>query len=161
MDRPYAVGIVGSRRRNTLTDRRIVIRLVCWLHDRERGGTGFAIVSGGCPEGADAFAKTAANLFDPPLQMVEFPINKEGIDSKWEFTKRAYARNRLVAEKSSELYCLVHPDRTGGTENTIRFAIELGTPVFIIDNNGCVFRSTDGAVLNGVQIVDLLTLAPS
>ena len=160
MDRSFVFGVVGSRRRNTLHDRKIVFRLIAWLYGQHRGATGFTIVSGGCPQGADAFAKECAlKLFDPPLDYVEFPIDKTGVSNRWEFTKRAYARNRLVAEKSWDgLYCLVADDRTGGTENTIKQALELKTPVFLVTNSGEVFLSQDGRIPTCDPVVRLLDL---
>lgn len=160
MDRPIAVGIVGSRRRNSLHDRKIVFRLIAWLYGQHRGASGFTIVSGGCEQGADKFAKDfATKFFTPRLDYVEFPIDKKGVTSKWEFTKRAFGRNRLVAEKSwSGLYCLVSPDRTGGTENTIKHALELKTPVFLVTETGEVYLSTDGELPKCEPVVRLLDL---
>ena len=160
MDRPFACGVVGSRRRNSLHDRKIVFRLLAWLYGQHRGDTGFTIVSGGCPQGADAFAKEFALKFmEPPLDYVEFPIDKTGVMNRWDFTKRAYSRNRLVAEKSwSGLYCLVADDRTGGTENTISQALELKTPVFLVNNSGEVFLSQDGSFPRCEPVVRLLDL---
>lgn len=136
---PDFIGIVGSRRRKTLTDRKIVFRLVEFL----AGSGPFTIVSGGCPDGADAFAEEAAGIFG--LEKLIHNIDRTGVDSRWEFTKRAYARNRKIAESSDEIYCLVHPDRTGGTENTISHALDLGRLVFIIDEQGRVMH--DGEVV--------------
>lgn len=163
MDRPCVVGVVGSRRRNTLHDRKIVFRLLAWLYGQHKGDTGFTIVSGGCPKGADAFAKEfALKMFDPPLDYVEFPIDKEGVANRWEFTKRAYARNRLVAEKSwSGLYCLVASDRTGGTENTIEQCLELKNPVYLVNDSGEVYLSTDGAFPTCDPVVRLLDWSPT
>lgn len=159
MDHPFIVGVVGSRRRNSLHDRKLVFRLICWLYGRERGGSGFSVVSGGCPQGADAFAKECAlKLFTPPLSYIEFPIDKKGIETKWEFTQRAYERNRMIAEKASELYCLVSLDRTGGTENTIKHSLQMGKPVFLVLDGGEVYLSKDGALPQCEPVVHLLDL---
>jgi hypothetical protein len=160
MDRPFAFGVVGSRRRNTLHDRKIVFRLIAWLYGQHRGATGFTIVSGDCPQGADAFAKEFCKLgFEPGLDYFGFPIDKTGVSSKWEFTKRAYARNRLVAEKSwSGIFCLVSEDRTGGTENTIQHALDLQVPVYLVTNSGEVFLSQDGSLPKCDPVVRLLDL---
>jgi predicted Rossmann fold nucleotide-binding protein DprA/Smf involved in DNA uptake len=160
MDRPFAFGVVGSRRRNTLHDRKIVFRLIAWLYGQHRGSTGFTIVSGGCPKGADAFAKEFCKLgFEPGLDYFEFPIDKTGVENKWEFTKRAFARNRLVAEKSwSGIFCLVSEDRTGGTENTIQHALDLQVPVYLVLNSGEVFLSKDGSLPKCDPVVRLLDL---
>jgi hypothetical protein len=143
MDTPYAAGIVGSRRRNTLTDRKIVFRLVDWLVARH-GAEGLSIVSGACSQGADLYAFEAAKLHEPKLVMVEFPIDKKGIDNRWEFTKRAYERNRQVAERSTGLYALVATDRLGGTENTIKYMAELKKPIYLVTTSGEIYLSEDG-----------------
>lgn len=155
MDRPFVFGIVGSRRRKSLQDRRIVFNLVELLLGR--CGSNLIIVSGGCPDGADAFAEEAAKLFGVKTDIS--PIDKEGIKNRWDFTKKAYARNRVVAERSkSGLFCLVAEDRKGGTENTIEHALELKTPVFLVNNSGEVFLSQDGRIPNCEPAVRLLDL---
>lgn len=136
------VGIVGSRRRSTLTDRKIVLRLVDWLIDQEASRGRLVLVSGGCENGADSFAETAARINE--RQIVVFPIDKKGATSRWEFTERAYERNEKIARESEELFCLVSSDRTGGTENTISHAIKLGKRVFLVLENGDVYLSQDG-----------------
>lgn len=155
MAAPVAFGIVGSRRRNTLHDRRIVLNLVELLVSKF--GDGLVIVSGGCPKGADAFAEEAAKLLSVKTDIT--PVDKEGITSKWDFTKRAFARNRIVAERSKQgLFCLVADDRKGGTENTICHALELKIPVFLINNSGEVFLSQDGSFPKCEPAVRLLDL---
>jgi len=151
MDRPYAVGIVGSRRRNSYSDQIMVYRLLASLWGEHRGDSGFIIVSGGCAGCADEYAAKFAAAYKPPFTLVEFPINREGLPWKTdrrmayrEFTQRAYARNRLIAEKATELYCLVAPDRTGGTENTIKHALELRKPVHLVMPDGLVYLTLDG-----------------
>ncbi len=150
----YHAGIVGSRRRNTLHDRKIVFRLIEWIvngrdwHDRP------VIISGGCPQGADAFAEEAARVWG--LQTVIYPIDKKGVSSRWEFTQRAYQRNRKVAEESSALYCLVHPDRMGGTENTISHMRDLKKPIYLVKEDGSVYLSKDGTETSCELVVHLL-----
>ena len=137
----------------------MVYRLVAWLYGRERGAhMWFTIVSGGCPQGADAFAEDAARLFEPPLDMVVFPIDKKGTTTKWEFTQKAFERNRLVAEKCSELFALISEDRTGGTENTIKHALELKKPVYLVFPDGSVYLSMDGTKPTCEPVVRLLDL---
>jgi len=136
------IGIVGSRRRTSLQDRQMVLRLVEWLGNRFAGRRRIVIVSGGCPEGADHFAEFAAELFG--IERDIYPIDKEGIVTKWEFTQRAFARNKIVAEKSDSIFCLVHSSRTGGTENTIMHALKHGTKVFLVNDSGEVYLSLDG-----------------
>jgi hypothetical protein len=122
-----------------------------------RYGTDLVIVSGGCPQGADAFAEEAARLMQVKTDIT--PVDKKGITSKWDFTKRAFARNRVVAERSRNgLFCLVAEDRTGGTENTILHALELKIPVFLVNNSGEVFLSQDGRIPTCEPAVRLLDL---
>jgi predicted Rossmann fold nucleotide-binding protein DprA/Smf involved in DNA uptake len=165
MDRPLCIGIVGSRRRSTLTDRKIVIRLVAWLYGQNRGRSGISWVSGGA-EGPDSFAKEAClKLFEAPLDFHEFPIDRRGLP--WDtdrslayqmFTERAYSRNRLIAERADELYCLVHPDRKGGTENTISHARDLKKAIFLVEPDGSVYLFPDGETKRCEPVVRLLDL---
>lgn len=139
MDTTFYAGIVGSRRRNTLRDIKIVNRLVEWLLEKHET---VVIVSGGCPQGADAFAERAAELWGTPKRI--YHIDKEGANTRWEFTNRAYSRNKKIAETSTAVFALVSEDRTGGTENTIKHALDLKRPVFLITTSGDVYLSPDG-----------------
>lgn len=156
MDRSFAYGIVGSRRRNTLQDRQIVFNLVELLLGKH--GTDLVIVSGGCPKGADAFAEDAAQLSKIKTRI--FPVDRTGVETKWDFRQKAFARNRLVAEASRNgLFCLTAEDRTGGTENTIQHALEFQVPVFLVTNSGAVFLSlADGSLPKCEPVVCLLDL---
>lgn len=146
-------GIVGSRRRNGLNDMRIVNSLVRWLVKRDRYLT---VVSGGAMAGADLFAKDIAKRMG--CDYVEFPVDVTGIKGKWEFTERAYARNRKIAWRSEEIYCLVHSDRTGGTENTIKHALEFQKKIFLVTETGEVYLSPDGKMPTCAPVVRLLDL---
>lgn len=153
------IGIVGSRRRKSLTDRQMVLRLVEWLKDRYSGRSRLVLVSGGCPEGADHFMEEAARIHGVETDI--HPINKEGIKNKWDFTQRAFARNKIIAERSRVLFCLVSPDRTGGTENTILHGLELRRTIFLVMESGDVYLLKDGnptcdAVVN---LLDLKSIA--
>lgn len=152
MSVPFEVGIVGSRRRNTLHDRTLVFRILSKLHEKYEE---LWVISGGATQGADAFAKewVLKMPHGPLVRYIEFPATKD--DLPWEteprkaygiFTQRAYARNRMIAKRSVELYALVAEDRRGGTENTIQHAIELGTPVFLVTGTGYVYLSLDGKI---------------
>ena len=112
------VGIVGSRRR---TDKKSIEKLVASLPE------GTTIVSGGC-KGVDTWAVKAGRERGFPI--MEFLPYKPPDDSpRWEFTKAYYNRNRKIVEASDIIYAFVAEDRTGGTENTIKHAQELGVPV--------------------------------
>jgi hypothetical protein len=50
---------------------------------------------------------------------------------RYEFTKAYHKRNKLIADSSDILHAFVSPERTGGTENTIKHAIKAGIPVVI------------------------------
>ena len=126
------VGIVGSRRRNGYRDMQYVLKLVEQL---KRNYPVLELVSGACPKGADDFAATAARLYG--VKIKEFPVG--GAAHKGEFVQKAYARNRQIAEYSDVIYALVHSDRTGGTENTIKHAHDLEKTVYIVDDSGQIY----------------------
>ena len=147
----YFAGVVGSRRRNTLHDRRIVNALMDWLiHKHER----LVLVSGGCQQGADAFAEEAADLCG--ILKLIFPIDKKGATSRWDFTRLAYERNKVVAQNSTAVYALVAEDRKGGTENTVEHALKLQKPVYLITNSGEVYLSEDGTLPKCEPVARLL-----
>lgn len=122
--------IVGSRRRNGHRDRYVVFSLVDRLI-RENIGRKVTIVSGACPKGADRFAAEAARAYG--LELMEHPVpNEPPVTSAYDFRKRAFDRNRLVARDGRDgCYALVSDDRTGGTENTISHARDLGIKIHL------------------------------
>jgi hypothetical protein len=110
-------------------------------------GRQLVVVSGGCPKGADAFAKEVAVMLG--ITYVEHPVLRAGdppIRDRNDFSERAYARNRLIVEDSDHVVALVHADRTGGTENTVGHAHELRKPVHLVDDAGTVYldRGAEG-----------------
>lgn len=127
------IGIVGSRRRVSTVDRQLVFDLVKEMIAKY--GDELVIVSGGCPQGADSFAEQAADYFGVSM-LVHYPMKEPKAGSYQEATKRFYARNKKIARDSDELYALVMPDRTGGSENTIRYMLEFWKPVIIVDLDG-------------------------
>jgi predicted Rossmann fold nucleotide-binding protein DprA/Smf involved in DNA uptake len=136
------IGIVGSRRRATLKDRQIVTDII-YKAVFKFGKDEIEIVSGGCRSGADSFAKETATIYK--LKYKEFPIQEDPPPKhKGEFTERAYARNRQIAEYSDVVFALIHDDRTGGTENTIKHCQELGTKIFLVDLEGKTYLLQDG-----------------
>ena len=127
------IGIVGSRRRSTFKDHAIVREIVRTAVEKY-GVDGVVVVSGGCPAGADTFARISAEVYD--LWCVEFKP-KVGRDcQRWEFTVAAFARNRTIAENCDVLFALVASDRKGGTENTISHAKKCGVPCYTVDDKG-------------------------
>lgn len=129
---PLYVGIVGSRRRNTLHDRKIVLNLVEHIvSDRKQSVT---IVSGGA-KGVDSFAEEAARVLGVEFISIIVPSRPE-VRGLWEFRIRAFARNKKIALVSDMVYALVSVDRKGGTENTISHASGLGRIVVIVNESG-------------------------
>jgi predicted Rossmann fold nucleotide-binding protein DprA/Smf involved in DNA uptake len=108
------IGIVGSRRRNTPTDKALVKEKVLdFMKSNE-----VAIVSGGCKLGADRFAEEIADELN--LLIIIFHPKLIGVRNRMEYAKAAYARNKLIAQKADVLIACVASDRKGGTENTIK-----------------------------------------
>jgi len=87
------------------------------------------IVSGGA-KGPDTWAREAAKRHG--LKIVEHLPNLEGVRNRGEAARRYYERNQLIAEDADQVVALVAPDRKGGTEDTIKRAIELGKPVRLL-----------------------------
>ena len=52
-----------------------------------------------------------------------------GIATRFQATERYYARNQCIVEDCDRLIAFVAPDRSGGTEDTIRRAQRAGKPV--------------------------------
>jgi predicted Rossmann fold nucleotide-binding protein DprA/Smf involved in DNA uptake len=127
------IGIVGSRRRSSLRDRQIVFEIVTKAMAK---WPGVVVVSGGA-RGPDSFAEEAADAFG--LDKIIHRVPKA--ENRWDFRQKAFARNRLIVIDSDVVFALVHPDRKGGTENTIEHAHELGKKVFLVDQDGQVYLS--------------------
>lgn len=114
-------GIVGSRRR---TDRESVVAYVNSLPDDAE------VISGAC-RGVDTWAVQAAKARG--LAWREFPPDLRGCRERWQYTQAYFARNEQIAAACDVLVAFVAPDRTGGTENTIKHAKRLGKPVVIME----------------------------
>lgn len=121
------IGVVGSRRRNEERDF-FLVRGRIYLHMRP----GDSLVSGGCKEGADHFAEAVYEQFKayfPLGQMIIHLPDKTKLDKRLPYraayAKIAYARNELIARDSNILIACVAPDRTGGTENTIKHFLRI------------------------------------
>lgn len=135
------IGIVGSRRRNSLKDRSIVLDIVrsaVAAFPEKR----IVIVSGGA-DGPDAFAREAAGIYG--LDYADHPIRRDPpITSKREFVARAFGRNKDIVVDSHLVFALVHPDRKGGTENTVKHAMDLKKKFFLVDQEGRCYLSGVG-----------------
>jgi cysteine synthase len=102
------IGIIGSRRRDTEKDYKLVEEQFCKIYNM-----GDTIVSGGCPKGGDRFAELIAKRTGVSIKI--FPAD-------WEKYGRGagFIRNTDIARESDILIACVSQDRTGGTEDTIR-----------------------------------------
>ena len=117
------IGIIGTRRRNTRTAFIAVKDAFFSVYE-----DGDWIISGGCPKGGDAFAERIARDFGIPILILHARWNHEwvefeGVQGKFirKYNKAAgFIRNTPIAEHSDILIACVHPDRTGGTEDTIK-----------------------------------------
>ena len=111
------IGIVGSRRR---TDRETVEAVISGLP------SGTVVITGGA-SGPDRWAEQAARArgFEVVLHMPDLA----GIRTRWQTADRYYARNQRIVDDAEMIIAFVAPDRTGGTEDTIRRALGRGKPV--------------------------------
>jgi predicted Rossmann fold nucleotide-binding protein DprA/Smf involved in DNA uptake len=114
------VGVVGSRRRNRHADYQLLKETLSGMLDK-----GDVLVSGGCKQGADAFAEIIAR--DEGLSILIHHADWVGLGKG-----AGFARNTLIAEDSDMLVAVVASDRTGGTEDTVRKAEKLGKKVILL-----------------------------
>lgn len=115
------IGIVGSRRRDSDADYQTALyEFEQWYEAGDR------LVSGGCPFGADRFAEKIAKTRGLSIT-IHYP-DWNGPDGR----AAGFVRNSRIAADADVLIALVAPDRTGGTEDTIRKATKLGKRVVIV-----------------------------
>ncbi len=112
-------GVVGSRRWKSQSSVEGFVRTLL---------PGDTVVSGGC-RGPDLWATNMAKRMG--LKTVIFLPQFDDATDRWEIAKAYYARNRLIAEASDVVVAFVAADRTGGTENTLKHAEEIGVPALI------------------------------
>ena len=107
------IGIVGSRRRNEPSDFEIVKKKLLEIFK-----DGDIIISGGCKRGADGFAEILVD----ELKVAGRTIDKQIFPADWKKHGRAagFIRNTDIARESEVLIACVAPDRTGGTEDTVK-----------------------------------------
>jgi hypothetical protein len=108
------IGVVGSRRR---TDRQTIEAAI----DHLPIGT---VVVTGAATGPDRWAEEAARTRG--LQVIVHRPDFNQVHARWHATERCYARNQCIADDVDLLIAFVAPDRTGGTEDTIRRAVRAG-----------------------------------
>jgi predicted Rossmann fold nucleotide-binding protein DprA/Smf involved in DNA uptake len=111
------VGIVGSRRR---TDRERIETYIAQL------APDTVVVTGGA-RGPDQWAGEAARARG--LAVAVHKPDLGGASTRWQMADRYYARNQRIVDDSDLIVAFVAPDRTGGTEDTIRRAKRAGKPV--------------------------------
>ena len=111
------IGIVGSRRRNSMGDRNIV---EAKFNNTRKSipDERVCIVSGGCPSGGDAFAEYIAKKYGETIIIHHPNWSKYGKSA-------GHRRNSLIAKDSDILIACVAEDREGGTEGTIREFLKL------------------------------------
>ena len=114
------VGIVGSRRR---LDKENIVSYVDTLSPETD-----VLVSGGCC-GVDTWAEERAK--ERGIRTIIFKPDLRNTKDRADVVNRYYARNKKIVEYSAIIIAFVHEDRTGGTENTIKWANELGVPVIL------------------------------
>jgi hypothetical protein len=114
--------IIGSRRRDEQEDFDAV-----YNEFRKVYNNGDIIVSGGCPKGGDRFAEIIARRIGATEENGKLIIHRpEPVPKgspRWKWAEVFYKRNTVVAketESDSVVIACCAPDRTGGTEDTIR-----------------------------------------
>ena len=102
------IGVIGTRRRDTEEDFLEVEKVFFRFYK-----PGDIICSGLCPRGGDRFAVILQRKYN--LKYIWYPAD-------WKrYGKRAgFLRNTDIALTSDILIARIHPDRTGGTEDTIK-----------------------------------------
>jgi len=111
------IGIVGSRRR---TDRDAVEACIAEL------APDTVVVTGGA-RGPDRWAEQAARARGFGVVVHEPDLGEAR--ARWQATRRYHARNQVIIDDSDRIIAFVAPDRTGGTEDTIRRAKRARKPV--------------------------------
>lgn len=111
------VGIVGSRRRNSNGDYSQLVN--CLEANELLNPEEVMFISGGCSEGADNFAEEIAKKNGIPILIFYPDYNRNGRSAP-------ILRNTLISAHCEVLIAMVHPDRKGGTEDTLKKAVRLG-----------------------------------
>lgn len=117
---PQVIGIVGSRRRDTDNDYRLLVKMFDSIYVE-----GDTIVSGGCPKGADRMADDLAMAYGTSIT-THYPRAKLGTPDAY------FERNTLIARDCDVLIALCTDDRKGGTEDTVRKVIALDKVVVYV-----------------------------
>lgn len=102
------IGIVGSRRRNSHKDYKLVEDKFFEIYSEE-----YIICSGGCSRGGDLFAEKIAKKHGIPI-LIFYPNYK-----KYGSPAALFLRNSEIASQSKFLIACVSEERIGGTEDTV------------------------------------------
>lgn len=119
------VAIVGSRKFPFHVGVGLVRRIVAAMPPTA------TVVSGGCKEGADAWAKRAAEDFG--LAYMEFPPDTQG--GKLSFGQACARRNQAIVDACDRLVAL-YDGSSPGTKMTLGFARKAGKPVKVYGPDG-------------------------
>lgn len=103
-----AIGVIGCRERDTTTDCKLVCDAVMKVYE-----DGDYLVSGGCPQGGDRFAEYMAKAYQIPIKIYYAKWDKLGKSA-------GFQRNGDIAKEAHILIACAAPDRSGGTEDTIK-----------------------------------------
>lgn len=114
------IGIIGSRRRDTDKDLRLVRAALRKVYRQ-----GDTLVSGGCKKGGDRFAEILSKELGADIQIyypdkVALDPRLLNINPRAAYAVVNYARNTLIAGAADILIACVAADRKGGTEDTIK-----------------------------------------
>ena len=123
------IGIIGSRRRDTLPDYKACCEVFFSLYEE-----GDIVVSGGCPQGGDKFAELIAKdlgLTEENGKLI-LHLAKWRVDGKY-IRAAGFIRNTYIAEDSDVIIAVVAEDRKGGTEDTIKKAEKMGKTIILVD----------------------------
>jgi len=109
------IGIVGSRRRDTEEDKKLIENKLLEYIEKYPDVT---ICSGHCPKGGDRFAEELAEKYK--LKTIIYPAD-------WKKYGRGagFMRNTDIVKTSDKLIACVASDRTGGTEDTVKKFIKM------------------------------------
>jgi len=131
------IAIVGSRK---YTNKKKIKDFIFNL--REKYGTDIIIVSGGCKNGADKYAKKYALELD--VQYQEFPPFHEVHNlycplpesrySKPYSVKYYFARNKIIAGVADIVIGFIpNGIKSNGTESTLEYAEKMGKKILVLD----------------------------
>ena len=130
------IGIIGSRK---YENKRKIKETIFNL--KQKIGDELVIFSGGCPDGADKYAKKYALELDCKYIEVNpshtqknlYSYMREDWYGKKYSPKNFYVRNKILAKSIDKLIAFVHDgDSAKGTANTVNYAVEFNQKVIVI-----------------------------